>query len=256
MSDSLKKLVKLIEDKRVLATSDAGIDPANRNTKLGHIKRVKEDLKDLFLEYRKEVQNRAVFMLCSGSQLDKFTEIAQKDFECFSVSAEDFYEVITSKIDKRLYENTNASRVLFEFINAGFEDLAMDIGIIGYQPVIFESKFKKVLKNKDDVVNMAIQAFNEKTGSESVGLYIIDKIAKDAVNKKVDTKFFPIIVHSKDEQLIEEFNKTFTKYFNKVFTLAIGKASKDFQGRSFINIKTVNEEGVEKALLKIREIIK
>ena len=255
MSDNLTQLVELIDKNKKVAESNAGSNPYTRRTKLGRIKRAKENLSELFLEYRKIIQERAVFICATGGQLGNFIDISKQSFGCFNVEAEDFYKEVIKDIDPRLYNNFPASRNLFELMNAGFEEMAMDIGIIGYNPILFESKFKKPLNGKKDLLDLTIRAFNEKLGSEVVGLYAVNKVAQEAVNQSYNNRLVPIIISTKDAALLKEISKGLRKYFNNIFIVSAGKVTKEIKQNSIASLKKVDEASVEKALIKVKENI-
>ena len=140
MSRSFDVLLEEIKKNREIANlSLENPDPRTYTTKLGQIKRAKENLKELFLQYRQEVSNRAVFILTSGKHADSFIEIATGDeFGCFSTPAKSLYEEIASKISSRYYEDQTSSPALFDLFMSSFNDICDEIGIIGYPAVLFE----------------------------------------------------------------------------------------------------------------------
>jgi len=244
MSKSFDALLKEIEkNKEIASMSLDNPDPRTYTTKLGHVKRAKENLKELFLQYRKEVSNRAVFILTKGANSDSFVNIATgDDFGCFSVNAEALYEEIASKISSRYYEDQPSSPALFDLLMSSFNDICDEIGIIGYPAVLFDAKYKRRLKTKDDLVNLIKDAFNDKVGSDLVGLYAIDKVARKALEKGYDGKTIPIIITTKDKELVNDLDKTLKNLTKSVFKISTSKEQ--------------TQETVEESLLKIRENLK
>jgi len=258
MENSLKSIVETIKQRRSIVDTEKSlhevVDPFAQRTKLGQIKRAKEDLKDLYLEYRTELKQRAAFVILTGSKKEEFSALAEKDFGCFFLDADTFYLSILEKVPARLYTNFTASPTLFDHIGARFGDMAQDIEIIGHAAFLFESKYKKVLKDKNDALELMKRAFNDKIGGEVVGLDAIHRVAARAVNEDFSEKTVPIILQTDDELLVKELARDLKRLTPNVFVVSIGtKVGKDIKNISTASIKTVTEESVKQSLLKIKE---
>ena len=174
------------------------------------------------------------------------------------MNADSFYEGLISEVHERLYTNATASPALFDILGSTFEQRALDIGIIGYPALIFESKYKKVLKNKEDLLALSKRAFNEKVGVEVLGLDAIEKISKIAVNhedkeRKV-LKKFPIVMITKDESLVKDLAKGLKSVTNNVFIISAGTVKdKGVKDNSITKLKSTTKDAVEKSLVKINE---
>lgn len=252
---SIEQLTETIVKTKALAESKPGNNPLTYTTKLGHIKRAKEDLKELYMEYRAFIKDSAIFILVTGGQTSQFVNIAKNDFECFEVNGEEFYEEITKDINERMYTDTASGPGLFDLISSAFEDIAMDMGIMGYRPLLFESKFKKKLNGKKDLLEVTQKAFNDKVGSEVVGVYAIDRVATQAVNEGFTGRLIPIILHTKNETLIKDFSRDFRQIFGNVFIVSAGKVTKNIKDNSLLSLKTITVEKVKEALTKVKENI-
>lgn len=241
---SFEALIKDIEKNKTIAnTVIENPDPKTYTTRLGKQKRAKQNLDDLFLEYRTEVKNRAVFILTKGKQSQSFIDIAiSEDFGCFEVSADDLFAEIAGKVDKRYYDNQTSSPALFDILMSSFNDIADDIGIIGYPAVLFGKQFSRRLTSKEDLIQLTKEAFNEKVGSDLVGLYAIDKVSRKAVNEGYGGTTIPIIIHTEDKELTEELNSSLLRVSKNVFKISTTKKE---------TVKTVQNK-----LLKIREGLK
>jgi len=257
--NELESLVKSIEIKKTLATSEVGNNPATYNVRLGKIKRAKIDLEELYLEYRKEVQRRALFIIVTGTQADKFADIAEEEFFCYQMNSNSFYEDIVADINPRLYTNTIATPSLFDMIGGIFEEKAMAIGVIGYPALLFELKYKKKLTNKEDLVSLLKTAFNDKVGAEMLGLDAIEKISNIAINqddeeKKILNKF-PIVMVTKDETLVKDLAQGLKFTGQGVHIIGAGTVKdKDVSDNCTLKVKTINKTSVEKGLVKINEL--
>lgn len=258
MSDELKSIIDEIEKKKKIAVGRKTladiVDPYARRTKLGHIKRAEEDLKTLYKEYRTLLHGRAAFILVSGSQCDQYSKMAEEDFGCFSVDAEDFYKAIIEKVPPKLYTNVTSSPSLFEHLMARFEERAVEIGIVSYQGMYFKAKYKKLLKNKKDVLEIAKRAFNEAVGGEVVGLDALDKVAAKAIEEGFVAKTAPIVLYTKDVELVKSLSRDLGRIASNTFIVTTGqKPDKLLKENALINVTKVTKESLEKSLLKVKE---
>jgi len=243
MSTRLEDLIgEIKKNKEVANRKIEEMNPQVYTTQLGKIKRAKENLKELFVEYRNEVRTNSVFILTKGKQSESFIDIATGEgYGCFEVNADSLYEDIASKVNKRYYDNQTSSPAVFDILMSSFNEICDDIGIIGYPAVLFESKYKRRLKSKEDLIKLTKEAFNDKVGSELVGLYAINKVTEQAVNKDYDGKSIPIIVHSSDSKLLDTLEGSLKSLSRNVFKISTTKKQ---------TVKTVEEE-----LLKITKKI-
>lgn len=241
---SFESLIAEIEKNRKLANEviPEDVDPRTLTTKIGHIKRAKENLKDLFLDYRNHVKENAVFILLKGKQSDSFINVATSEYGCFSVGADELYEAIISQINRRHYTKQTSSPALFDMFMSVFNNICDDIGIIGYPAVLFEAKYRRMLESKEDILALVKEAFNDKVGSDLVGLYAIDKVARKAVNEGYSGTTIPIIISTEDKGLIDELEKSLRNINPNVFLVSTNKKQ--------------NTKSVEEKLVEIRSKIK
>lgn len=238
---NFKELSEEIRKNKSVASLDPRIqaDPRTYTTKVGIVRRAKENLVELFLEYRKLVMSKAVFILANGSKSDTFIEVAKKEYGCFSVPVDEVYEKIVSAVHPRNYQNTTASASIFDILMSSFNDVCDDIGIIGYPAVLFEMKYRRNLKTKQDLIDLTKEAFNDKVGSELVGLFAVDKVSRKAISEDYDGSTIPIILYSDDKKLMKELESTLKNINTNVFTLNITKKqTKELVEEKLLNIRT------------------
>jgi len=254
MGNNLRDLVKKIQKTKKQAEQKIPEDSASAARIIrGRAKRAREDLKSLYLEYRKNLLSRSIIMLVTGDQSQKFAEIASQEYMCFSRKADTFYDEILKQIAPRLYTNTTSSASLFDNFAAKFEDRALDIDIISYPALLYRSKFKKELTGYEDALNLMKRAFNEEVGGEIIALDMIEHVSKKAVNDNYDQKFCAMIMYTDDTQLIEELKEGILRGVTKnVFILTAGKAPKEIKKKALIKLNPVNKESVEKALITVK----
>lgn len=235
---SFESLIKEIEHNRTIAKKEIpeDADPRTLTARIGQQKRAKQNLEDLFTEYRKHVSLNSVFILTKGKQYESFTEIATKDYGCFNVSADELYELMANEIDPRNYTNVTATPGLFDMFMNIFNNYCDQVGIVSYPVIHFDAKYSRHLKGKEDLLKLMKEAFNDKVGSEIVGLYAIDVVAKKAIENGYTGTTIPIILHSEDNSLTESLEKSLKNISKNVFTVSTAKKQ---------NAKLVEEKLVE-----------
>lgn len=256
--NEIEEIVSEIQKNKDIADTEKGIveldNPHTQRIRLGHVKKAKENLEQLYRDYRKSIQRRSVFIVVTGKQGSDFAKIAQEEFECFSVDADSFYKDIINTIPEVLWKDKTTSPALFDYFMAKFEDRATVIEIIGFPALIFDAKYKKVLKTEEDLLSVLKEAFNEKVGSEVVAYDAIDKAAEKAVEKGYTGKLAAITLHSNDPKLVKDFIKNFGIVTKNIFIVTTGtKVDKEIKTKATAHIKTVNKESVQKTLLQIRD---
>lgn len=241
---SFESLIKEIEKNRKAAMAEIpeNADPRTLTTRIGIKKRAKQNLEDLSLEYRNHVKSNSIFMLPKGKETSSFVEIAQKDFGCFEVSADEIYNLIADGVDKRYYDNQVSSPALFDIFMGVFNDICDQVGILGYQAVLFESKYSRRLTSREELVSLIKEAFNDKVGSELVGIYTVDKVSRLAIEQGYKGQTIPIILHTEDEKLLDTLATSLKNLSPNVFGIPASKKQ--------------SAETVEKSLLKVRKQIK
>lgn len=253
---NLQVVMKQIKKVKEVAEQDPGTDVLVRRQRLGKKRQAMEKLKDLYTSYRKEISQNCLIMLVSGTESEKFAEIASADFSCYSFKADDFYSKILDQVPSKVYMGRVASHEFFDHISARFEDRAREIDIIGYSPLYFDAKYKKSMKTREDSLNIVKRAMNEKVGSEVVGLDAIEQVSIKTVNEGFAGKVVPIVIHTQDETLTEELIGGLARITNKLFLINSGKSeNKNLINKSISDIKKVTKKNVEETLIKIKKQI-
>ena len=255
MSTNLKELGENIKKAQSIAQMDPGTDVNVRRMRLGNIMQAKEQLRLLGQEYRKALISRATFIVVTGSLASKFAELAESEFSCFSVNAEDFYTDVTAKVPPVLYQNVASSQNLFEHVSAALEEKAHTLDILSYPALVFESKFKKNLKTKEDMLQLVKTAINDRVGAEMVGLDALNKITQKVIDSELSGKTIPVVLVAEDSVIVEEIAKGLKRSLSRnTFIVSTGsKVEQKIKDISLMSLKTVSSESVEKSLVKIKE---
>lgn len=251
---TLKELSEQIKKQKAIATSDPGTDPQTRRVRLGNIVQAKEQLKDLRLSYRKQLLSNAAFIIVTGDQADKFAKAAEEKYSCFSVNVEDFYNEMIAKVPEALYMDKISSGNLFEHIGNALEDKARELDIVSYPALIFESKYKKQIKNKNELLVLTKTAINEKVGSEIVGIDAMDKISERVLQSDLSGKTIPVVLYTSDTSYVEELSKGLKRSLTRnTHIIATGEVDDKVKNISLDVVDKVTTKTVEKSLLKLKQ---
>lgn len=252
---SLKELAKEIKKQQAIADMDPGTEIATRRMRLGNINQAKEKLEGLNLEYRKAIMANAIFILSAGKSAQTFTEIAEKSGGCFAVDAEDFYMDLIKDVPEQLYVEKTVSGNLLEFISNNLEEKARSLNIVSYPGLVMESKYKKVLKTKEDLLALTKTLINEKVGAEMVGIDAVDRIVKRVLKSKGSGKKVPIVVQVSDDAIVETLARGLKRSITrKTFVITSGEENdQKLLDISFETVNDVTEENVEKTLMKLNK---
>ena len=251
----LKELGAEIKKQQKIADSDPGQDMHTRRHRLGNITQAKEKLQGLKLEYRKQILSSAIFIIVTGSEAKKFASVAEKSCGCFSVNTEDFYADLIVDVPDALFLGKTASGNLLEFISNNLEEKARSLDVVSYPGVVMESKYKKMLKDKKDLLALTKTVINEKVGSELVGIDAASRISGKLLKSKNAGKKIPIVLQTNDSSIVEELAKGLKRSLSrKTFIISTGaEVEEKIANISFDTVAEVTEENVEKSLLKLNK---
>lgn len=214
-----KDLIKKVKETKVLASADPGSDPRTYTAKVGKIRRAKEDLAQLFGDYKTEVRRRVIFILPEGAGSEKFAALADKEFGCFVVDAEGVFKDSIANVNPVLFTNSPFNPSLLDTVTNYFQDVADEIGLMSYPMVIYKNTYARTLRNQEDLLTVTKEAFTENIGSEVVGHYAIHKVAIEALGDKFAGKMVPVILLTSDDKLRESLSETLKVITNNVFTI-------------------------------------
>lgn len=250
---NLQSIMQEIKKTKAVAESKPGENVQTRRIKAGKIMQAKESLKDLYTKYREEIKKNSIFILAVGSEAEKFAKTAEKEYQCFAVKADGLYEELLEKVPTSLYMNKLASRNMFEHLQARLEERAMDIGIMAFQPLYFEAKFKKMVNSKEEALDLVKRAINDKVGAELVGIDAIERVSIEAVNRDFEGQVMPIVLYTNDNALTKELTSDLKRLTKKIFVISSGNnVEKDLQDISISDITKVTKKSVEETLVKIK----
>ncbi len=217
--------------------------------KKGQINAAKENLEKLYFDYKEEVKKNSIFILVTGSESDHFADIAQEKFKCFKFDAKTFYKDILKEINPYLYQDKKINSSIFEVIGNVLEDKMKSFDVASYPQLMFDAKYSRVVRNKDEMLDVMADAINDIVGGEIVGLDALERVSKDGIEKKYKSRIVPILLYSADERFVSNLSKDLTKINSKVAVLTAGNVETDVT--SFVTLEAIDEENVGNALKKI-----
>jgi len=252
----LKNILKEIDkNKQMAATNLEEVEWNIKSTMEGQVRRAKENLKNLFYDYKNALKSRVTFIMVNGKGSKKFAEVASENYSALSYNAEDFYKEIVDKVDTVNYLGRNLSSSLVDILSSVLEETALEVGITGYPALLYKEKYAVLLDTKEDLVGVFKKMLNEEVGAEFVGLALLDKAATAAAKNSFAGSVLPIVIYSQDNGLLEALSKDFNKMLTpNVFTVTAGIASKEVSEKSLTSVTgKISKTSVGEALKEIRK---
>jgi len=243
-------LDEINKQKQIAETDLSQVSPRAYPYKKGQVDSAKNKLEGLYIDYKNEILNRAVFILVTGSESESFGNIAKQDFGCFSISGETLAKEIVNDIHPQLYKGKTVNASIFDVVDNVLEKKMKALDVLSYNSLMFNSKYQRVVKNEDEMVLVVRDALNDIVGGEVVALDALERTAQEAVNKNYRSKIVPILIYSEDFSLIQTLSRDIIKINPRIVRVIAGDSDlEDFN--TIANLTDVDSEGVGEALKKI-----
>jgi len=258
----LAEILKEIEEAKKLATTtvDPEKDHATFHVKMGNIRRAKESLEGLFMEYKGALQPMLLLIVTMGNGGSKFAEICEKNNWGYQYDASDFYKDLVKEIDPLNYMNKAFSPNMCDIINRAIEDKADECDIVQFNMLLFKDEHAKVINSEEELVEHLIDMFNEQVGVEFMAVDILNKMAIRGVDDEFDgsSQIMPVIVKVGSRvNLVREMRERFCKITDNVFFVSAGVAvPKEMGELAFHKMQKIDKDSVIKTLKKIRSAIR
>jgi hypothetical protein len=216
---------------------------------------------DLRQAYSEELLRTAIFIVNPGAKREEFESIAVNKFDLFHADPETFYNDLAKRVHPTLYLGNASTSNLFDVLGRHLEDKMQEIGITGYNQLIFREKYMGPVKGPEDFAKILKIAINEQIGPEIVGAQAAASIVDKAIASGHVAKTTPIVLTTSDEKLALELMQTTTKTLSKLmprtFIVNAGKTTKELRAiEDSINLKEVTEDSVKATLDQIKSLIK
>lgn len=249
----LEQILEEINQQKKIAEIDLdSVSPRVYPYKKGQVESAKNKLESLYIEYKNELLNRSVFILVTGDESKEFARIASEEYECFAIEANEFYSEIVENIDPQLYKNKTVSASIFDVLDNVLENKMKNLDIVSYNSLMFNTKYQKTIKSKEDMIKIAEEAINDIVGGEIIALDALEKTSKQAVNKNYKSKIVPILIYTEDSGLINSLSYDIIKINPRVVKILAGKTKGKTKDMNLLTkITETNSEKVGEALKKI-----
>lgn len=248
---SLATVLKEIDETKKIAETDLNtVSPRAYPYKKGQVDSAKNRLESLYINYKHELLARTVFILTTGSESELFAELAERDFKCFKFDAKTLFKEIADEIDPSFYMKKKVNASTFDVIGNILEDKLKRLDIISYNTLMFESKYERIINSKNEFVDLIANAISDIVGPEVIGLDALERISREAVNQRYQSKMVPILIHSKDEEFISKLSNPLKTLSSRVTRVAAGETTSN-NLNPLVSITEIDEEKVGNALKEI-----
>jgi hypothetical protein len=245
---SLENVLEKISEEQIVANQDLNlVSPRVIAYKKGQVTAAKERLELLRQDLKQEIIKRSVFIVVTGSEAEKFADIANQEFKCLSFSANRLATDIVNKLSDQLYLNKSLNANTFDIIDNLLEDEMKRLDIASYNKLAFNAKYLRNIKNKQDMIDLINQAIADNVGSEVIGLDALDKAVSSVMDTKKVSRVVPIVLHTGNNGLTLDLAKNLKAITNKVFTVSAGTQT----NLTNFTIEETNEETVGQTLKQI-----
>lgn len=247
---SLETVLEKIKEQKVIAQQD--LDSVDRRVypyKKGQVEAAKETLEKLYIDYKNELLKRSIFILVTGSESNKFADLANTKGKTFSLDAKVLFKDIVSELNPELYLNKTANAPLFDIVSNVLEKKMKNLDVMSYNSLVFNQKYLRNIKNKTDMEEVVKEAIIDIVGGEVVGLDALERITKTAVNNNYKSRIVPILLHNEDDRFISDISTTLRSLNPRVIRIVAGEVSTDINP-----FKTLTEIDEEKVVETLKEI--
>jgi hypothetical protein len=257
---SLVKVLEEIKKIQPVALEDVDSGPMETlNARRGRKRNAQLELKRLREEYAQHLLRGAVFILVTGSVREEFVTLAtsNKDYGVFSADPEFFYQDLANRVAPALYQGKSTVANLFDVLGRHLEDKALELGVLEYPQLRFKSEYSRVIKSKEDFVELIKRAINEQVGGEFVGVQTIRSIASEAIDTSHNASITPILLSTQDEKLALDLVAALERITPRVFLVVAGRSSRGIKAvEGAVLVKEASEESVATALTTVRNSLK
>src|ERR1700722_7375499 len=161
--------LKTILDEMATHKPNAELDvlmgsPDTYGARVGVQRAARESLKQLKLQYSKELMRTTVFIVVMGNSRDTFTQLATNEtFGFFASDPEDFFKDLGSRIDPTLF-GREGTRNLFNLVSNILEDKMMELDIASFPMMQFNDKYNSASNRAEDLVPLVRNAIVDQVG--------------------------------------------------------------------------------------------
>lgn len=234
----IKDTLRQIKEKNEIINRELVVDQRTLSTQIGNRDRAESDLKDLFLDLRREVLENALVIIAHGKHAESFANIASESFGCFGFNARSPFEELSVGIHDT-YIGMQSSPDIINMFMEKFSEKASQLQILGYNYPMFQQNDSYVLKDRNSLVDLVTNVVNRDIGGEFAILCAIHDAAKRIMASDFEGNKVPVILYTENKELADTFKKDGLNVVSRIFALEVTKKQ--------------TEEMVEKQLLNIKK---
>lgn len=253
---SLVKILEEIKKVEPLAKEDVETPPYETLTaRRGRKNQALESMSRLKQAYANELRSTAAFILVVGDKRDEFVAAATKH-KCFTADPEQFFSNLIDRIPAALYLGKESIVNTFDILGRHIEDMAGDLGIVGYPQLIFRQEYQRQVNNRSEFLSLVKQAVVNQIGGELVGIQAVRSLIDGAIEKRYAAKFAPILLPTADERFAMVVSNDLERISSRVFLVKAGATSEDFKDGDALTVEEPTDESVKGALKSISNSLK
>lgn len=247
----LEEILNEINEQKKIAEIDLSeVSPRAYPYKKGQVDSAKNKLEGLYIDYKNEMLNRAVFILVTGDKAEEFANIAKEDYGCFSIKGETLANEIVDDINPQLYQGKTINASIFNVIDSVLEKKMKALDVLSYNSLMFNVKYQRVVKDKSEMVSVVKDAVNDIVGGEVVALDALERATQEAVNRNYKSKIVPILIYSEDFRLTQTLSRDIIKINPRIVRVLAGE-SEVKNLNAIAELENIDSEVVGEALKKI-----
>lgn len=224
---NLESLVKEIKKNKKYADEVIeGGNPATYTIRMGRKLSAKGRLEELYTQYRLDVRPNLVFIIPIGSEAQNFIDLASQN-NMVVARADDFYEDLAKRIPGVFYNGKQSMRELVDVLSRHLEDKAVEVGVRSYPAIVYQSKYSKKIKGKEELLKFVKKVINEDVGPEMVAAQLLDAAARSAMEIDFCKGKLPVIVSLTDLEILDNIVSGLKSVCPNVVLIGAGRVGKN-----------------------------
>lgn len=218
------------------------------NARRGRKNQSIEALSNLKLAYTNELRSTALFVVVIGDKQKEFVELATNKGKCFVTDPDEYFSTLVDRIPTALYLGKESVANVFDIVGRHIEDMAHDLGIIGYPQLIFRQEYQRSLSNREQFLHLIKLAVVNQLGGEIVGIQAAKSLTEMAINKGCTARAVPILLPTNNERFGLTIARDLERISTRVFVVVAGQTTEGVTLTSAVKVPEVTKEEVNKAL--------
>lgn len=228
------------------------------NARRGRKAQATETLSRLKSSYFNELLKIAVFIVVTGDKATEFTAAANENGKYLAANPDEFFNSIISRIPPSLYLGKESVSNLFDVVSRHIEDLAPELGIVGYPQLIFRQEYHQHFDTKEQFQHLIKRAIVNQIGGELVGIQAAKTLTEVAIKRGVAARVVPIILTTTDERFAIQISKDISQRVNPNVFLVVSGADSGLAKENFSSVLSAEPtaESVKKIFKTIEKSTK